>query len=176
MISLWISLLLRLTIYYTTGGAGALNSVPLYFYIILINKGVNVMSKFAAFMKRDLENLEREYIISDRFVDENGEPIKFKLRPMPTALEKLLSKECRKIKPDGSVEFDAEKYESEITEACVVYPDLRDVELQDFYGVQSASDLLNEMLNIGENRKLQEAIQDINGIKSFGDKVKEAKN
>lgn len=38
------------------------------------------MSKFAAFMRRDLENLEREYVISDRFTDENGEPIKFKLK------------------------------------------------------------------------------------------------
>lgn len=134
------------------------------------------MSKFAAFMKRDLENLEKEYVISDRFVDENGNIIKFKLRPMPTALEKILNKECRKIKNDGTVEFDAERYENEITEACVVYPDLKDVELQDFYGVQSATDLLSEMLLLGEARKLQEAIQDINGIKTFDEKVKEAKN
>ena len=33
------------------------------------------MSKFAAFMKRDLENLEREYVISERFLDEDGNPI-----------------------------------------------------------------------------------------------------
>ena len=134
------------------------------------------MSKFAAFMRRDLENLEREYVISDRFTDENGEPIKFKLRPMPTAMEKLLSKNCRKIDKNGKVEFDTERYENEITVACVVYPDLKDAELQDFYGVQNEIDLLNTMLLLGENRKLQEAIQDINGIKSLEEKIEEAKN
>ncbi len=176
MISLWISLLLKISIHYTRGGVGILDPIPLYFIFYLTDKGVKTMSKFSAFMKKDLEKLEKEYVISDRFVDEAGNPIKFKLKPMPAMLEKLLSKECRTIKNDGTVEFDSEKYENEITENCVVYPDLRDVELQDFYGVQSVADLLNEMLNIGENRRLQEAIQDINGIKSFGEKVKEAKN
>ena len=134
------------------------------------------MSKFAAFMKRDLENLEREYVISERFLDEDGNPIKFKLRPMPTVLEKQLSKECRKIEKNGKVTFNAEKYENEITVACVVYPDLKDIELQDYYGGNSEIDLLNEMLLLGENRKLQEAIQDINGIKTLDEKIEEAKN
>ena len=95
---------------------------------------------------------------------------------MPTVLEKQLSKECRKIEKNGTVTFNAEKYENEITVACVVYPDLKDIELQDYYGVNSEIDLLNEMLLLGENRKLQEAIQDINGIKTLDEKIEEAKN
>lgn len=135
------------------------------------------MSKFKAFMKNDIENITKDVVISDRFVDEEtGEVIPFKIKPIPSAFEKIIRKSCTTIVPGEGQDFDSTSYENQVAVACIVEPDLHDKELQDFYGVMSAEDLLNEMLLVGESQKLQMELSKINGFKTMKEKADEVKN
>ncbi|WAW15457.1 phage tail assembly chaperone [Peptostreptococcus equinus] len=134
------------------------------------------MSKFQAFMKKDIDSLTKEVVISERFInEETGEFIPFKIKPIPTSLEKLIRKGCTNITQNGQ-DFDSVAYENQIAVNCIVEPDLHDKELQDFYGVLTPEDLLNEMLLVGENQQLQVELSKINGFKTPKGLADEAKN
>ncbi len=61
--------------------------------------------------------------------------------------------------------------------ACVVYPDLKNAELQNAYDVMNAEDLLKEMLTMGEYMNLLRFVQEINGFhKTIEELLDEAKN
>ena len=73
-------------------------------------------------------------------------------------------------------EFDTVKYLELLADKCVVYPDLHNVELQDFYNEMDSIKLLKKhLLNPGEYDDLMQKIQEINGY-SLDDAVEEAKN
>jgi hypothetical protein len=58
--------------------------------------------------------------------------------------------------------------------SSVVYPDLKDAELQKSYGVVSDGDLLKKMLIPGEYLTLQQAVNEVNGFDT--EKADEAKD
>ena len=60
---------------------------------------------------------------------------------------------------------------------CIVYPDLRNAELQNSYQVMGAGALLKKMLKPGELQDLYVKIQEVNGFdETFEEKVDRAKN
>jgi len=132
-----------------------------------------------AFFKQNAEQIENvEYVVSNRFKNEKGEPEKWILRVLSYDEEKDIKKICtRQFTNKGrfDVDFDTEKYILESTTVCVVYPNLNDAELQDSYGVKSASDLLGKMLKPGELVNLNMKTQEINGYDS-SDKGADIKN
>lgn len=134
------------------------------------------MSKFVAFMKNNTVNKSvKEVIISDRFKDNQGEIIPFKIKGVSAKTESLVRNKYMIMK-DGKPDFDADGYNREFYPLCIVYPDLNDKELQDSYGVMNSGDLLEEMLLSGEYHKLIEEISKHNGYKTYTEKVKEVKN
>ena len=72
-------------------------------------------------------------------------------------------------------DFNTQKYLVLLATECVVYPDLQNAKLQDFYKVKGVEQLLGKLLKPGEYDDLMEKIQEVNGY-SLEEKVEEAKN
>lgn len=119
-----------------------------------------------------------EYVVSDRFKDENGAPIKWKLKPMSPDIALQVSDDAviTDIK-SKKAEFKTSAYQKNVVVRSVIYPDLNNAELQDSYGVMNGSDLLNKMLNADEFNGLLNKCMDVNGLsKDFSEKKDEVKN
>ena len=131
-----------------------------------------------SFMIKD-ETREEEYIASKRFKDSEGNPEKWRVKTITADENDALRKQCYKQVQAGKrmkQEFDTVKYLELLADQCVVYPDLHDVKLQDFYKEMDSIKLLKRhLLNPGEYDDLMQKIQEINGY-SLDEAIEEAKN
>ena len=131
---------------------------------------------FKEFMIEEAEQELVEYVASKRFKDAEGNPIKWKIRPLTTkendAIRQVPGKRGQYTK-----DFDSAKYLLMVAEKCVVYPNLHDKDLQDFYHVMGIEDLLKEhLLKVpGEYDDFTAKLQEINGY-DIEEAVEEAKN
>lgn len=136
------------------------------------------------FMKENCEKIDVvKYPLSKRFKDEDGNIIDWELQPITSELEERIKSECtrkptiKEIKKGNvNIEFDQESYMGKLITNCVKFPDLKNSELQDNYGVMGAEKLIKVMLLPGEYADLSQMVQKINGFKLFGEEVEEAKN
>lgn len=135
------------------------------------------MSDFSMFLKENVKPVEDvEYVASKRFVDADGKPVKWILRPVPSKVENAIKEECIKFKAKDR-NFDVAKYNVKICAAAVVFPNLKSEELQDNYGVRGDEALLLELLPIaGEFNALLAKVQEINDPETLNELVDEAKN
>lgn len=135
------------------------------------------MSDFSMFLKENVKPVEDvEYVASKRFVDKDGKPVKWILRPVPSKVENAIKDECIKFKAKDR-NFDVAKYNTKLCAAAIVFPNLKDVALQDNYGVRGEEELLLELLPIsGEFNNLLAKVQEINSPESLDELVDEAKN
>lgn len=123
-----------------------------------------------------------ERIVSDRFRNEKGEVEPFKLRGVTTKEEMKIRKSCMvevAVKKGVKVkQLDQEQFMLKMAAACVVYPDLKAEELQNFFGVRGEEDTLLELLSApGEYQELLSAMQELNGYgKDMNQLKEEAKN
>ncbi len=126
-------------------------------------------------MSRDLavflaKNAKRENMrvkVSERFVDEAGEPLLWELAPVTAGdMEELLREAGEQVRYDEVM--------LRLLTRAVRFPDLQDAELQDSYGVMGAERLLLEMLSPGEFRALQAAFeqQNLGGPGALVDRAK----
>lgn len=131
-----------------------------------------------SFMIKD-EVKEVEYVASNRFKDKEGNIEKWKIRTISADENDAIRKQCYKQVQVGKrmkQEFDTVKYLEMLADKCIVYPDIHNVKLLDFYGEMDAIKLLKRhLLNPGEYDDLVAEIQKINGY-SIEDAVEEAKN
>lgn len=140
------------------------------------------MSTLSAFFAQNASTeVLDELVVSDRFKDEQGEPIPWKLRSMTEEENEHVRKaSTKKVKGKGGVytpETDFNEYTARLVTTCVVYPDLKDAELLKSYGVMGAESLLKRMLLPGEYTTLLQRVQELNGFnKSEQDMVDEVKN
>lgn len=101
------------------------------------------------------ENCRREaveVVISERFLDESGKAIFWRIEPISAA-------ELQAIYREGEPKSGAGL---RLLAAAVSYPDLRAAELQDSYGVLGAEQLLLKMLSPGEFKVLEQAFAELN--------------
>lgn len=140
------------------------------------------MSDMQAFFAQnaDVEQIE-EFVVSGRFRDKDGKPIPWKLRTMTQEESEVCRKESMKpVKgKHGRVtrEINADEYVAKMITASVVYPNLKDAELQKSYGVIGAEALARKMLLPGEYAALAEKIQRMNGFNiDINDEIDEIKN
>lgn len=139
------------------------------------------MSGLSAFLAQNAIKVENEkHVISERFIDEDGNPMKWEIRALTEAENKELKKACtKKIKDKGIVttNMDYDEYLAKLIVASVVFPNLRDKELQESYGVVGAENLIRTMLTSGEYAELLEVVQRVNGFDvGMEELVEEAKN
>ena len=140
------------------------------------------MSQFQAFFAQNVKSEEiEEFPVSERFKDKEGKVIKWKLRTLTESENEEIRKSAtkqKKIKKNFYIpEVDQTEYMAKLAVASVVFPDLKDAELQKSYGVLGAESLLRKMLLAGEYGTLIEKVQDMNGFdKDIEDIKEEVKN
>ncbi|SEU22066.1 phage tail assembly chaperone [Enterocloster clostridioformis] len=140
------------------------------------------LSRFLKKNKKTKANLKIAATTS--FLDDNGKPLLWEIRPLTTKEDNALRDACTvEVPVTGKPgmfrpRFDGNKYLVKMAAACIVSPNLNDKELQDSYGVMGAEQLIVEMIdNPGEFNAFMDKIQEFHGFKqTFQDKVEEAKN
>lgn len=119
-------------------------------------------------------------VVSDRFCDENGEPLEWELRCISGEEITKIQNECAVAKQSGGelkTEFDSEKYQELLLAKSVITPNPNAADLQDAYGVTDAAKVFGKMLTGGEYLALYTKVAEINGLtKNLEKLVKEAKN
>ena len=142
------------------------------------------MSGLSAFLKENAKDMENiKFVASKRFVDEKNKPVEWELRCITAKEDDDLRASCtRKVPVNGKrgqslPETDITAYLGKLCAYCVVFPNLKDKDLQDSYGVMGDDALLKTMLKSGEYSELVTKIQEINGFDiTMEEKVEEAKN
>ena len=120
------------------------------------------MSKLSAFLHpvRPV-NEEREVFVSDRFVGEDGEPLKFKIRALSQEENERLRKLCtrpKKVNGQQVEEFDGSEFANLVVVEATLFPDFRSKELCDGLGVVNPSKVPGLLLKSGEFARLSGAI------------------
>ena len=143
------------------------------------------MSKFSRFMKQNkIKKENTTFAPTKSLLDENGEPIKFIIKPLTTKENEDIREACTvDIPVTGKPnifrpKLNTSKYLAKMLCSCIIEPNLFDKELQDSYGVMTPEDLIKEMIDDpGEYQDFVTFIQNFNGFNvTLEDKVSEAKN
>ena len=116
-------------------------------------------------------------VVSKRFV-EDGKPVPWEVRPiLQDENDKLMKKYTKKDKKTNTESFDRQGYITELIASAVVFPDLKNAELQKAYGVMGEAELIKKMLLVGEFATLTQKVQALSGLdEDINDLVEEAKN
>ena len=135
------------------------------------------MSRLSAFLNPVAAQQEKEVVISDRFVDENGNVVPFKIRALTQEENDAIVKQSthrRKIDGQWQESMDNIEFSRRLIVAATVEPDFAAKELCDAYGVLDPLMVPGKMLLSGEYSRLMQEISDLSG---FGANIgEEAKN
>ena len=136
------------------------------------------MSNLSAFLHPVTVQEEKEIVISRRFLDEDGNPAKFKIRSITQdEADALLKQSTRTVKKrDGSLErtVDDQDFNRRLIVAATLVPDFRSTELCGAYGGMDPLMVPGKMLFSGEFSNLLREILDLSGL--GGSVEDEAKN
>lgn len=137
----------------------------------------------SAFLKENKIKREAyEYVASKDFVDSQGNPIPWKIRPLTNEkLDNLRDRFTKLVKNKMTQKtekvFDKEGFTMEMATTAIEFPKLDDAQLQESYGVVGADSLLNAMLTPGELQDLFLAVNEASDFEvGMGQKIKQAKN
>lgn len=140
------------------------------------------MSDLSSFFAQNAEQEEFEEVaVSERFKNSNGEAIKWKIRTMSEAENEEIRKSSTIVTKGKngtrSSETKPEIYLGKLAASSVVFPNLKDAELQKSYGVLGEENLLKKMLLAGEYAALIQTVQSINGFdRDINEDVETVKN
>ena len=143
------------------------------------------MSKFSRFMKQNkIKKENTTFAPTKSLLDENGEPIKFIIKPLTTKENEDIREACTvDIPVTGKPnifrpKLNTSKYLAKMLCSCIIEPNLFDKELQDSYGVMTPEDLIKEMIDDPvEYQDFVVFVQDFNGFNvTLENKVDDAKN
>lgn len=133
------------------------------------------MSKLSAFLHPVTTSEKKEVVISNRFQDENGRPVPFKIRALTQEENDRITKQAtRQTKVNGQTveKLDSVDFSRRMVVAATIEPDFQAKELCDAYGVLDPLLVPGKMLLSGEYAKLMNAITDLSGFGDAGDEVK----
>ena len=120
------------------------------------------MSKISAFLHPVETVTEREVIVSDRFRDEKGNPVPFKVRALTQEENDKITAKATRVTTDKNGQrteyLDSVDYARRLIVAATVEPDFTSKELCDAYGVVSPFLVPGKMLLSGEYSRLMEAV------------------
>lgn len=134
-----------------------------------------------SFLKENAEIVpNQKVIISERFKDDDGNPVAFELKALSEKEIEGLRKACTKrIKTRNGYkdETDQNQLVSKMIVESVVFPPLKSEQLQASYQVMGAEDLLQAMLVAGEYANLTLKVQEISGFsQDLEETIEDAKN
>lgn len=128
------------------------------------------MASVSAFFKENRkEDKHVKVAVSKKFVDKNGDPLLWEIRPISAEEESQIQAKSRKEERDNQGKKyyipDDNAYIVALSAQAVVEPDLGDKDLQASYGVyNSKSKLLRKMLSVGELLSLARKVTEISGL------------
>lgn len=134
------------------------------------------MSKLSAFLNPATSGEEKEIVISNRFLDENGAPVPFKIRALSQEeTDAITKKATRQMKINGQTteKLDSVDFSHRMVVAATVEPDFTSKEICDHFGVMDPLLVPGKMLLSGEYAKL---MQEISALSGFNDLEAEVKN
>lgn len=139
------------------------------------------MSLQAFFAENVNTEITEEVVVSTRFKDQDGNPIHWKIKTVTEGenqeIRRSAIKKTKSKRGQYTNEMDGDDYVLKLTAASVVYPDLKNADLQKSYGVIGAEALLKKMLLPGEFALIVQKVQEINGFdQDINDLVDEVKN
>ncbi len=136
------------------------------------------MSELRAFLKQNkIKKENMKFAASKNFVDENGNTILWEIKAISAAQDNALRDSCIKNKKVPGKkntylpELDFAEYSAKLAAMCTVFPNLKDVELQNSYGVMGEDKLLLEMLDAGEYNAYCDKITEINGFQQSAEEM-----
>lgn len=122
--------------------------------------------------------IENEFVVvSNRFV-EDGKPVPWEIKAITSQEnDQIMKKNTKRDKKTKQEILDRSAYINELVASAVVFPDLKNAELQKAYGVMGETNLLSKMLLVGEFAILSEAVQKLSGLdEDDSEKIEEVKN
>lgn len=138
------------------------------------------MSKLFAFLNPVPVHEEKEVFISDRFKDEEGKVVPFKIRSVTQEENDAITRQSyRRVRGENgqmTKEFDLITFRRKLAVAATVFPDFSDAELCGAYGTMDATEVVARMLLPGEFALLNEKISKISGFSADDTTAAEAKN
>ena len=138
------------------------------------------MSKLFAFLNPVPVHEEKEVFISDRFKDEEGKVVPFKVRALSQEENDAITRQSyRRVRGENgqmTKEFDLITFRRKLAVAATVFPDFSDAELCGAYGTMDATEVIARMLLPGEFALLNEKISEISGFSADDTTAAEAKN
>ena len=132
------------------------------------------MSKLSAFLNPVSAEQEREVVISNRFQDEKGNPVPFKIRAITQEENDKIVNSCKRRLKNGEETVDTRLLGRKLVVAATVEPDFRSAEMCEHFGTLDPLEVPGKMLLSGEYSRLMEAINDLSGFND--DAVAGAKN
>lgn len=135
------------------------------------------MGNLSAFLHPAVPAAEKEVFVSDRFRDEKGEPVPFRIKALTQEENDAISRQCRRTKMVNGqpVEnLNTSEYSRRIVLAGTVEPNFASKELCDHFQVLDPAQVPGKMLLAGEFSRLMKAIMELSGF--GGDLEEEAKN
>lgn len=131
----------------------------------------------SAFLNPVQEVGPQKIVVSKRFVEEDGKPAAFTIRPIrQEENDELIRKSTRRVKQNGQfVEtLDQTAYSHRVVVAGTVEPDFTNEELCRRYGTLDPLEVPGKMLLVGEYSRLSKAILTLSGLED--DVEEQAKN
>ena len=128
------------------------------------------MSNLNAFLHPVQGDETREIIVSNRFLDENGRPVPFRIRALTQEENDAISKRSMRLVKGGrrgEKELDSTEYASRMA-AATLEPDFSSEELCKAYGTMDPLEVPGKMLYAGEYKRLMDAIMELS---RFGDEL-----
>lgn len=141
------------------------------------NSSVSTLQEFLN--TNPIDNLTDEVIISDRFRDNEGSLLKFKIKAMTSGVFEEYRKKSMSINPKSKqkVELDMKKFNSQIVINQTIEPNFKDAESIRALGCTTPDEYLSRVLLPGEIVELSDQIQKLSGFnKDMEELIEEAKN
>lgn len=123
-----------------------------------------------------VEGLTREVAISDRFKDENGEILNFKIRPITPTEISFIRKNCNPVDKKGNHVFDEERWTRDICILATLEPSFKDAKSIEQTKSVTPENYIQKVMKAGEIARLAAKIQEFSGYKDFNEEVETAKN
>jgi hypothetical protein len=142
------------------------------------------MSDISRFFKRNKAAKSNTfYAATKSLCDESGEPLKWEIKPVSSKENEEIQESCMyEVQIPGKPGQFRQKikmsaYIRKLVAASVVFPELRNAELQDSYGVTTEEELVQEMVDdSGEWNNFIQFINNFNGFVPLQEDVETAKN
>ncbi|TCM93136.1 XkdN-like tail assembly chaperone [Paenibacillus sp. BK033] len=124
-----------------------------------------------------VDNLTEEIIVSPRFKDADGLPLKFTIKAMTSQEFEEIRKSATEIRKGRKVEFDAQKFNLRAVINHTIVPDFKDAASIQKLGCRTPDEYVQKVLLAGEMSTIVSKIQELSGFDvGMNELIDEAKN